>query len=62
MRLILMGCEYVGTTTLSRQIIKWVKANLGDEFGFHDHWKLPHVSHPNITEGSTMEEMWEAWE
>ena len=62
MRLILMGCEYSGTTTLFRQISKWVKENLGDEFGFHDHWKLPHVSHPNIPEGSTIEEMWEAWE
>ena len=49
-----MGCEYSGTTTLFRQISKWVKENLGDEFGFHDNWKLPHVSHPNIPEGSTI--------
>ena len=77
MRLILMGCEYAGTTTLSRQIIKWVKENLGDDFGFHDHWKLPHVSHPTIPGPSsgpygskkgevspafTIEDMWEAWE
>jgi len=62
MRLILMGCEYSGTTTLFRQISKWVKENLGDDFGFHDHWKIPHVSHPNIPEGSTIEEMWKAWE
>ncbi|SVB75149.1 uncharacterized protein METZ01_LOCUS228003 [marine metagenome] len=62
MRLILIGCEYSGTTTLSRQIIKWVQENLGDEFGFHDHWKLPHVSHPNIPEGNTIEGMWQDWE
>ena len=62
MRLLLMGCEYSGTTTLSRQIIKWVKENLGDEFGFHDHWKLPHVSHPSLPEGTSIEARWEAWE
>jgi len=77
MRLILMGCEYSGTTTLSRQVSKWVKENLGDDFGFHDHWKLPHVSHPTIPGPSsgpygakkgevfpafTIEDMWEAWE
>ena len=57
MRLILVGCEYSGTSTLGYHISKWVKDALGDEFGFHDHWQIPHVSHPNIPEDKTHDEM-----
>lgn len=57
MRLILVGCEYSGTSTLGYHISRWAKEALGDEFGFHDHWQIPHVSHPNIPEDKTQEEM-----
>jgi hypothetical protein len=46
MRLILVGCEYSGTTTQSEAISEWAKEVMGGGFGFHDHWKVPHVSHP----------------
>ena len=46
MRLILVGCEYSGTTTLAEAISEWAKEVMGGGFGFHDHWKIPHVSHP----------------
>ena len=40
------GCEYAGTTTLGLAISGWVENTLGADFGFHDHFKIPHVSHP----------------
>lgn len=46
MRLILVGCEYAGTTTLAETISEWAKGAMGGNFGFHDHWKIPHISHP----------------
>lgn len=57
MRLIVIGCEYSGTSTLGYHIGKWGKEALGDDLGFHDHWQIPHVSHPNIPEGKTHKEM-----
>ena len=45
MRLILIGCEYAGTTTLARSVFDWANANLdGGVLLFHDHWKLPFTS------------------
>ena len=48
MKLILVGCEYSGTTTLAHAIFKWGEEEMGAEFGlFHDHYKVPHTSgHP----------------
>lgn len=45
MRLILIGCEYAGTTTLIGEIAKWVERTMGGTMGIHDHWKMPQVSH-----------------
>ena len=45
MRLILIGCEYAGTTTLIGKIGKWVERAMGGRMGIHDHWKIPQVSH-----------------
>ncbi len=58
MRVILVGCEYVGTTTLAHAIDDWLDANMGTRFSLiHDHWKIPHTSgHPD---DSTPEE--QAW-
>lgn len=61
MRLILVGCEYSGTSTLSYLIGKWAKEATGDQFGFHDHWQIPHVSHPDVPDGTTRDEMIDAF-
>ena len=45
MRLILIGCEYAGTTTLTDNIGAWVERAMGGRMGKHDHWKIPEVSH-----------------
>ena len=49
MRLILIGCEYVGTTTPAYAIDHWMEATIGARFPLiHDHWKIPHTSgHPD---------------
>ena len=45
MELLLVGCEYSGTTTLAEAIFKWGSQEMGADFGlFHDHWKLPLVA------------------
>ena len=42
MRLILIGCEYAGTTTLANAINEWAKKTMGAGFRLiHDHFKLP---------------------
>jgi len=45
MRLIIIGCEYAGKTTLVAEIFKWLEENWGrDQFGeplLHDHFVLP---------------------
>ena len=45
MKLLLIGCEYAGTTTLAKGILRWGEADMGAYFGLiHDHWKVPHVT------------------
>lgn len=45
MRILLVGCEYVGTTTLAKAIFKWGTDEMGADFGlFNDHWKIPNVT------------------
>ena len=48
MHLIIVGCEYSGSTTLSQAFGEWGEANMeGGRWGpneYHDHWKLPHFS------------------
>ena len=41
MRLILVGCEYVGKTTLANEIVKWIDRTMGGARGFHDHFTFP---------------------
>ena len=57
MNLILIGCEYSGTTTLGVAIEAWAREAMGIHLHLHDHWKLPRCSgHPpfetitNLTE------------
>jgi hypothetical protein len=51
MRLLFVGCEYAGTTTLANGIDGWAREALGSGLGLiHDHWKIPHTSgHPDNT-------------
>ena len=47
MRLILIGCEYAGTTTLAEGVRSWSNEVMGKGNGlrpYHDHWKIPHTS------------------
>ena len=45
MKLIIIGCEYSGTTTLAAAINDWLREQTGTDFRIiHDHWKLPHTS------------------
>ena len=45
MKILLLGCEYSGTTTLAQNIFDWGQNTMGANFGlFHDHWKIPHVT------------------
>ena len=51
MRLILIGCEYVGTTTLANGIEEWAWENMGAKFNdFHSHWKFPHIATEPVSE------------
>ena len=53
MKLLLVGCEYAGTTTLAHAIDDWMEQALGSRMRLiHDHWKIPYtVGHPaNISE------------
>ncbi len=58
MRVILVGCEYVGTTKLAHAIDDWLDANMGVRFSLiHDHWKIPHTSgHPS--DATSEEQAW----
>ena len=48
MRLVIAGCEYSGTSTLTFAIDDWMRQTIGGGFPLiHDHWKLPDTSgHP----------------
>lgn len=51
MRLILIGCEYVGTTTLANNIEEWALENMGARLNdFHAHWKYPHIATEEVSE------------
>ena len=42
MRLLLVGCEYSGTTTLADAIMAWAMDEMDIDFRhFHDHFKIP---------------------
>ena len=41
MQLIMIGCEYVGKTTLGEGIMNWLRDTVGADTGWHDHFTLP---------------------
>lgn len=44
MKLILIGCEYAGTTTLAIAFHDHAREHLGIDLGpIHDHWKIPYT-------------------
>ena len=44
MKLILIGCEYAGTTTFAIAFHDHARAHLGIDLGsIHDHWKIPYT-------------------
>ena len=43
MFIIFVGCEYSGTSTISKSLKPELKKILGSEFDIHDHWKLPNI-------------------
>ena len=50
MKLILIGIEYSGTTTIGKAIDEWFEKSTGASYGFHDHFKIPHTTHRDYTE------------
>ena len=50
MKLLLVGCEYAGTTTLATAIREWFAETTGTRIRLiHDHFKIPHtVGHPSV--------------
>ena len=44
MRLIVIGCEYSGTTTIANAICGWAKDAMGARIEPHDHFKFPHIA------------------
>jgi len=41
MNIYLIGCEYVGKTTLAGEIVKWAELHMGGTRHFHDHFTIP---------------------
>jgi len=59
--LLFVGCEYAGTTTLLNGVVEWTRRTLGNpQPGIHDHFKWPHLNHPDISH-SSQEEVFAAW-
>ncbi len=55
MKIIAVGCEYVGTSTLMEQFQAWLNDAMGQTTIIHDHFKIPHVSgHPPIETPGTL--------
>ena len=56
MKLILVGCEYAGKTTLSHKISDWMEEVFGPEpwgppsYGWHDHYQMPNILHHELTD------------
>lgn len=46
MRLILVGCEYAGKTTLANEIVGWIGRTMGSSRTFHDHFSIPNAELP----------------
>ena len=62
MKVILVGCEYAGKTTLADRISGWMVEMFGPEpwgpphYGWHDHYQMPNVTHHDMT-GDEMQQV-----
>ena len=52
MRLVVIGCEYAGKTTLARGIAERVAADEGAAVRVHDHWVPPAIWDQDPATGS----------
>ena len=55
MRLVLIGCEYTGCTTLAKGIEKWATEVFGPPIpkgapAFHDHFSIPDIGHEELSD------------
>jgi hypothetical protein len=55
MRLVLVGCEYVGKTTLAHGVAAWIERTMGPPIPpgmppFHDHFTFPDIAHGGLTD------------
>ena len=51
MRLIIIGCEYAGKTTLVQQVHAWIERSMGPTIvPYHDHFTFPHITHGEMTD------------
>ena len=41
MKLIFVGCEYAGKTTLGKEVTAWIGRTTGGGRSFHDHFTIP---------------------
>lgn len=63
MKVILVGCEYVGKTTLADRISEWMVEMFGPEpwgpphYGWHDHYQMPNVTHHDMTDDEIQQVM-----
>jgi hypothetical protein len=44
LRLIIVGCEYSGTTTIANAICRWAEGAMGGTIEPHDHFVIPHIA------------------
>jgi len=62
-RLLIVGCEYSGTTTFTWQVMTWAKKHLGaPDLGPHDHFKWPHIAHPKASSTEAHDKYLHDWE
>jgi broad-specificity NMP kinase len=52
MKLLIVGCDYTGKTSLAKKVVEWMHANLGSRYamdvavGAHDHFTFPNPELP----------------
>ena len=54
MRLILIGCEYAGKTTLASKISKWRKETTSGGHTFHDYFTIPPSELPEAEQAASI--------
>ena len=56
MRVIIIGCEYAGKSTLAKQISRWMIRSMGlPSVRWHGHFVLPHIDRHIVVPGNSAE-------